>query len=82
MDALPPEYPASVFHWTGKRREVKSVEELIALRSGYFYAYDGFDHGVGHPLLVLYDAKTPCGQKTNEFNGFLHDASNTSLSLF
>jgi hypothetical protein len=23
----------------------------------------GFDHGVGHSLLLLYDAKTPHGQK-------------------
>jgi len=45
-------------------------------------SHKGFDHGVGHPLLVLYDAKTPCGQKTNEFNAFWHDPSNTALSLF
>jgi hypothetical protein len=42
----------------------------------------GFDHGVGHPLLLLYDAKTPLGQNTNEFNGLWHDPSNASLSLF
>src|SRR4029450_2223256 len=29
----------------------------------------GFDHGVGHPLLLLYNAKTPRRQKVKEFNG-------------
>src|SRR5215813_9434672 len=41
----------------------------------------GFDHGVGHSLLLLYDAKTPHGQKVKEFNGLWHDPSNISLSL-
>jgi hypothetical protein len=42
----------------------------------------GFDHGVGHPLLLLYDAKTPRSQKSKEFKGLGHDPSNTSISLF
>ena len=42
----------------------------------------GFDHGVGHPLLLLYDAKTPRGQKTKEFNGLGDDPFNVSISLF
>src|SRR5258706_12711512 len=29
----------------------------------------GFDHGVGHSLLLLYDTKTPRGQKIKKFNG-------------
>jgi hypothetical protein len=29
----------------------------------------GFDHGVGHPLLLLYDAKAPLGKNSNYFNG-------------
>jgi hypothetical protein len=41
----------------------------------------GFDHGVGHFLLLLYDAKTPYGQKANESNGLVHDLSNTSIGL-
>jgi hypothetical protein len=41
----------------------------------------GFDHGVGHPLLLLYDAKTPHGQKIKEFKGLGHDPLNTSISL-
>ena len=42
----------------------------------------GFDHGVGHSLLLLYDAKTPRGQKIKEFKGLGRDPSNTSISLF
>jgi site-specific recombinase XerC len=42
----------------------------------------GFDHGVGHSLLLLYDAKAPHGQKRIEFKGLGHDPSNTSISLF
>jgi hypothetical protein len=41
----------------------------------------GFDHGVGHPLLLLYGAKTPHGQKIKEFKGLGHDPFNTSISL-
>ena len=43
---------------------------------------DGFDHGVGHPLLLLYDAKVPLGKNSNYFNGLGHDLSNLSVSLF
>ena len=42
----------------------------------------GFDHGVGHPLLLLYDAKAPLGKNSNYFNGLGHDLSNPSISLF
>jgi hypothetical protein len=42
----------------------------------------GFDHGVGHSLLLLYDAKTPRGQKIKEFNGLGDDPSNASIRLF
>jgi len=42
----------------------------------------GFDHGVGHSLLLLYDAKTPHGQKTKEFNGLDYGPSNASTGLF
>jgi hypothetical protein len=41
----------------------------------------GFDHGVGHPLLLLYDAKTPRGQKIKEFNDLVDDPSNASISF-
>ena len=42
----------------------------------------GFDHGVGHPLLLLYDAKAPNCQKRKEFKGLGHYPSNTVLSSF
>jgi IS5 family transposase len=42
----------------------------------------GFDHGVGHPLLLLYDAKTSRGQKPKEFNGLGDNPFNVSISLF
>jgi len=29
--------------------------------------FEGFDHGAGHPLLLLDDAKAPNCQKNNEF---------------
>ncbi len=32
----------------------------------------GFDHGVGHSLLLLYDAKAPYSQKSKDFNGLVH----------
>jgi hypothetical protein len=34
----------------------------------------GFDHGVGHPLLLLYDAKAPSGRKNKVFKGLGHYA--------
>jgi hypothetical protein len=42
----------------------------------------GFDHGVGHSLQLLYDAKAPSCQKSNDFNVLGHYLSNTPLSLF
>jgi hypothetical protein len=42
----------------------------------------GFDHGVGHSLLLLYDARVSNGQKSKEFKGLGHYPSNTSISLF
>jgi len=32
----------------------------------------GFDHGAGHSLLLLYDAKAPYSQKSKYFNGLVH----------
>ena len=42
----------------------------------------GLDHGVGHPLLLLYDVKAPNGQKSNEFKDLCHYLSDASLSIF
>jgi hypothetical protein len=46
------------------------------------YALLGFDHGVGHPLLLLYAAKTSHGKNINDFNGLGYDPPNASISLF
>jgi hypothetical protein len=35
----------------------------------YGGALPGFDHGAGHPLLLLYGAKAPLGKNSNYFNG-------------
>jgi hypothetical protein len=35
----------------------------------------GFDHGVGHSLLLLYDAKTSYDKNINDFNGLGYDPS-------
>jgi hypothetical protein len=63
-----------------------SLHSLHSLK-GFVYRYYagvkiGFDHGVGHPLLLLYDAKTPHGQKVKKFNGLGHAHSNIPASLF
>jgi len=46
------------------------------------YVEEGLDHGVGHSLLLLYDAKAPRGQKSKKFNDLGHVTSNASISLF
>src|SRR5712691_8958139 len=48
----------------------------------YLRADEGFDHGVGHSLLLLYDAKAPNCQKSKEFKGLGHYPSNIALSSF
>jgi hypothetical protein len=51
-------------------------------RSGAFLGPTlGLDHGVGHPLLLLDDAKVSYGQKSMEFNGLGHDPSNTPIKF-
>jgi hypothetical protein len=42
-------------------------------------AGSGFDHGVGHSLLLLSDAKASHAKKSNEFNGLGHYSSNISI---
>ena len=51
-------------------------------RSGRQGQAVGFDHGVGHPLLLLYDAKTPRGKNIKDFNGLGDSPFNVSTSLF
>jgi len=42
----------------------------------------GFDHGVGHSLLLLYDAKTSHGENINDFNSLDYNPFTASTSLF
>jgi hypothetical protein len=68
-----------------ERRCLFFNSELIAskpLMMVKCHAKVGFDHGVGHPLLLLYDAKAPLGKNSNYFNGLGHDLSNPFVSLF
>jgi hypothetical protein len=53
-------------------------EVLYILNGCLLYTKIGLDHGVGHPLLLLYDVKAPNGQKSNEFNDLNHYPSSTS----
>jgi hypothetical protein len=41
----------------------------------------GLDHGAGHSLLVLCDAKAPHGKKCNNFKGLENYLFNVSISL-
>ena len=48
---------------------------LLCLFSG------GLDHGAGHSLLLLCDAKTPRDKKSKEFKGLGHYLCNLSIGL-
>src|SRR6266566_4410714 len=50
-----------------------ATAQLNATLSRCTVAAFGFDHGVGHPLLLLYDAKAPLSKNSNYFNGLGHD---------
>ena len=41
----------------------------------------GLDHGVGHSLLLLYDAKARRDKNSNYFNGLGHGYFSISVSL-
>src|SRR5215813_15303550 len=48
----------------------------------YRYELIGFDHGAGHPLLLLYDAKISRGKNVNNFNSLDYNPFIVSTSLF
>ena len=73
LEAIQEDYP----HIDRQTLSVAIDEAIDALNTTL-----GFDHGVGHPLLLLYDAKTPRGQKVKEFNGLGNNPFNASVSLF
>jgi hypothetical protein len=67
------------------RLEISVIEDQSpAAEIGIMYpdVEVGFDHGVGHPLLLLYDAKVSLGKNSNYFNGLWYDLSNPFISLF
>ena len=53
-----------------QRLDTSSLPELERLYRTFF----GFDHGVGHPLLLLCDAKTPNCRKNKVFKDLGHYA--------
>ena len=65
------------FEWA---KVADTVIEARRTRENFYQIlqrYLGLDHGVGHSLLLLYDAKAPRGQKSKEFKGLGHYLSNT-----
>ena len=60
----------------------QAIPELERLVTTYPPIPMGLDHGVGHPLLLLYDVKAPNGQNNNEFKGLCYYPSDVSLSTF
>jgi hypothetical protein len=41
----------------------------------------GFDHGAGHSLLLLYEAKASEGKKSMQFNDLCHSHFNVIIGL-
>jgi len=54
------------------------LHDVLASRSSIL----GFDHGVGHSLLLLYGAKTSHGENINDFNVLGYESFTASASLF
>jgi len=63
-------------------RAVDGHETVHQGISAYYLALEGFDHGVGHSLLALCDAKAPRGQKRNEFKALRSYLFNIFIGLF
>jgi len=55
---------------------------VITVKSTIEGTHCGFDHRVGHSLLLLYDAKAPHSQKSKEFKGLGHYPTNIPVRLF
>ena len=54
----------------------------MALYGGIdLHANNGLDHGVGHSLLLLDDAKAPRSKNSNYFNGLGYSYPSISVSL-
>src|SRR5712691_5559854 len=83
FDSLLPVF-SDIYQATQHQKYEEGVKSGTRTRKpgGGFKGKLGFDHGIGHSLLLLYDAKAPRGQKSKEFNDLGHNTSNTSISLF
>ena len=59
------------------------AEQILRRQSDRLVTYraSGFDHGVGHSLLVLCDAKAPHGKKWNDFKALENYLFIVSISL-
>jgi hypothetical protein len=55
---------------------------VMPLLPGSDCFWSGLDHGVGHSLLLLDDAKAPNCQKSQYFKGLGHYPCNTILISF
>src|SRR5205823_13966031 len=61
---------------------IKAVWPHARFQADHFHMVKGFDHRVGHSLLLLYDAKAPHSQKSKEFKGLGHYPANIPVRLF
>ena len=57
---------------TGKIAPAGMDVARVSPKTEKILAVYGFDHGVGHPLLLLGDAKAPNFRKNNAFNDLGH----------
>src|SRR5262245_26309136 len=55
--------------WT---RVFLAAPTVLGVIDTYGIELIGLDHGVGHPLLLLYDVKAPNSQNSNEFKALYH----------
>jgi hypothetical protein len=66
----------ATFPWTGWQKSVEYADTSDMINIGPSHEFHGgqcgLDHGVGHPLLLLYDVKAPNGQNNNEFKALYH----------
>ena len=61
-------YGRSMATWRRLRRTVAPWAALMCWIQSVLGSLKGFDHGAGHPLLFLDDAKAPNCQKNNGFS--------------
>ena len=64
----------------GQPHEKRLLAAIGMMKAFHGHLTSGFDHGVGHFLLLLYDAKAPNYRKSKAFKGLGHYPSNTALS--